>query len=207
MTTAEDIERFVADLAAADARELFNQYAVEVPGRDRPGGAAIRCANLRRYLEPLVGAELALIGEAPSAHGARFSGIAFTSEASLGPAWRTSVRSLEGRPLEEYSAVVLAGALRGAGFDPARVLLWNAVPFHPARRDDPMRNRHPRKGERQMGREWLDRFLDLMRPVTVAAVGAYAARALPGRPVLRHPAHGGRMKLEVGLTALRHPSS
>jgi hypothetical protein len=86
----DSIERLVTDLAAEQTRLLVNQYAIEVPGLDRPGAAAIRCANLRTYLEPRVGAPLALVGEAPSAHGARFSGIAFTAERTLRPEQRTS---------------------------------------------------------------------------------------------------------------------
>ena len=65
----DTIAQFVADLAAAKTGALVNQYRVEIPGLDRPGGAAIRCTNLRAYLEARVGAPLALIGEAPSAHG------------------------------------------------------------------------------------------------------------------------------------------
>ena len=53
----DSIAAFVADLARADRRARRpvrhrNQYAIEIPGLDRPGGAAIRCANLRAYLEP-----------------------------------------------------------------------------------------------------------------------------------------------------------
>ncbi len=48
----DSIAAFVADLSRAQTGALVNQYAVVVPGLDRPGGAAIRCANLRAYLEP-----------------------------------------------------------------------------------------------------------------------------------------------------------
>ncbi len=81
----DTVERFVTDLAAEFAPTLINQYALEVPGIDGPRGASIRRANLRAYLEPRIGCPLALIGEAPSAHGARFSGIAFTAERGQAP--------------------------------------------------------------------------------------------------------------------------
>lgn len=90
----DTVERFVADLAAEVAPTLVNQYAVEIPGIDGPRGASIRRANLRTYLEPRIGRPLALIGEAPSAHRARFSGIAFTAERSLPPDRRTSAPGL-----------------------------------------------------------------------------------------------------------------
>lgn len=200
---ADSIEGFVADLAHELTGALVNQYAMEVPGVDRPGAAGVRCANLRAYLEPRVGARLALIGEAPSAHGARFSGIAFTAERSLSPAQHTSAPDLAPDGFTEHSATILGRALAASGIDPAAVVLWNAVPFHPARPDDLFRNRLPSGDEIVLGRRWLDRFLGLMRPGMIAAVGQSAARVLPpGTRVLRHPANGGAPKLQAGLIAL-----
>ena len=200
---ADSVAWFVADLARELTGALVNQYAVEVPGVDRPGAAAIRCVNLRAYLEPRVGARLALIGEAPSAHGARFSGIAFTSERSLNPTQRTSAPGLAPDGFSEHSATILSRALAESGIDPASVVLWNAVPFHPARPDDRLRNRRPRAVELALGQYWLVRFLALMRPGTIAAVGQSAAQVLPpGTRVLRHPANGGGPMLTAGLSAL-----
>ena len=200
---ADSVQWFVADLARELTGALVNQYAVEVPGMDRPGAAAIRCVNLRAYLEPRVGARLALIGEAPSAHGARFSGIAFTAERSLDPAQRTSAPGLAPDGFTEHSATILSGALAESGIDPASVVLWNAVPFHPARPDDRLRNRRPRAVELALGQYWLVRLVALMRPGKIAALGKSAARVLPpGTTVLRHPANGGGPKLTAGLIAL-----
>jgi len=200
---ADSVAWFVADLARELTGALVNQYAVEVPGVDRPGAAAIRCVNLRAYLEPRVGARLALIGEAPSAHGARFSGIAFTAERSLNPTQRTSAPGLAPDGFTEHSATILSRALAESGIDPASVVLWNAVPFHPARPDDRLRNRRPRAVELALGQYWLVRFVALMRPRMIAAVGQAAARVLPpGTRVLRHPANGGGPKLTSGLIAL-----
>lgn len=137
---SDSVQWFVADLAREMTGALVNQYAIEVPGMDRPGAAAIRCVNLRAYLEPRVGARLALIGEAPSAHGARFSGIAFTAERSLDPAQRTSAPDLAPDGFTEHSATILSRALAESGIDPTSVVLWNAVPFHPARPDDRLKN-------------------------------------------------------------------
>lgn len=199
----DSVEGFVADLANKPTGALVNPYAIEVPGVDRPGAAAVRCANLRAYLELRIGARLALIGEAPSAHGARFSGIAFTAERSLDTAQRTSAPDLAPDGFTEHSATVLGGALVASGIDPASVILWNAVPFHPARPDDRLRNRRPSRDERALGQSWLDRFLALMRPGMIVAVGQSAARVLPpGTRVLRHPANGGAPELRAGLVAL-----
>src|SRR5258706_15836701 len=114
---ADSIGRFIRDLARAETGALVNQYAIEVSGLDRRGGADLRCANLAAYLEPRIGAPLALVGEAPSAHGARFSGIAFTAERSLPPDRRTSAPDRWPDGLAELSATVLRSALLGAGLD------------------------------------------------------------------------------------------
>ncbi len=199
----DSVARFVADLVLERPVTLFNQYAIDVPGIDRPGGAAIRCANLRAYLDLRSGAQLALIGEAPSAHGARFSGIAFTDERSLPPAKRTSADGLKKDGFAEHSATVLRGSLVAAGLDPASVILWNAVPFHPARADDPLRNRPPTDDELALGRRWLVRFLALMQPPLIVGLGESSRRVLPaGTRVLRHPANGGKPRLQAGLIEL-----
>jgi uracil-DNA glycosylase len=199
----DTVERFVTDLAAEFAPTLINQYAVEVPGIDGPRGASIRRANLRAYLEPRIGRPLALIGEAPSAHGARFSGIAFTAERSLPPERWTSAPGLRAGGFTEHSATVLGRAMGRAGVDPGDVILWNAVPFHPARDEDPLRNRRPTAGELTLGAHWLARFLALMRPGLVVAVGQTAGQALPaGTPIVRHPANGGSRQLQLDLARL-----
>lgn len=200
---ADSVERFVRDLAREVTDSLVNQYSVEVPGFDRPGGAAVRCLNLRRYLVPRIGAPIALIGEAPSAHGARFSGIAFTAERSLPPEQRTSALGLRRDGFTEHSATIVRRALDEIGLDPAQVVLWNAVPFHPAKVGDLLRNRRPSPAEFALGACWLKRFLALMQPGRIAAVGRSAQRVLPdGTPWLRHPAHGGGRELRAGLSIL-----
>ncbi len=199
----DSIAEFVADLAREQTGALVNQYAVEIPRLDRAGGAAVRCENLRAYLEQRIGARLALIGEAPSAHGARFSGIAFTAERSLDPSQWTSAPGLRRNGFTEHSATILRRALEAAEFAPATVLLWNAVPFHPARVDDPLRNRRPTVGELTLGLRWLDRFLALMQPGMVVPLGQSAVRVLPpGTKALRHPANGGKPELVAGLADL-----
>ena len=199
---ADSIGLFVRDLAQAETGALVNQYAIEVAGLDRHGGANQRCANLAAYLEPRIGAALALVGEAPSAHGARFSGIAFTAERTLPPGRRTSAPDRWPNGLTELSATVLRKALVEAGLDAEQVVLWNVVPFHPARALEPLRNRLPTASEFELGSAWLERFLRLVRPERVAAVGRSAQRLLPLAIPLRHPAFGGGRELREGLAAL-----
>jgi uracil-DNA glycosylase len=144
-----------------------------------------------------------LIGEAPSAHGARFSGIAFTAERSLSPAQRTSAIGLKPDGFTEQSATILRHALERLEIDPGDLVLWNVVPFHPSDIADPLRNRTPVPNEIALGSRWLRRFLQLMQPRRIAAVGQTAACVVPaGTVVLRHPAHGGSRQLKTDLVAL-----
>jgi uracil-DNA glycosylase len=149
-----------------------------------------------------VGAPLALIGEAPSAHGARFSGIAFTAERSLPPDQRTSTLNLQPKGFAEHSATVVRRALEAVEIDPTRVLLWNAVPFHPRHPDDPLKNRQPDTDELALGDKWLERFSSLMSPRATAAVGRWAQTLRPNWTPLRHPANGGGPELRAGLARL-----
>lgn len=181
---ADSIERFVADLAQEDTQTLVNQYAIEVPDLDRPGAAPLRCANLRAYLEPRIGAPLALIGEAP-------------------PAQHTSAAGLRPNGFTEHSATILRRAFEAIDLDPRRVILGNAVPFHPAQPDNVLRNRRPSRVELELGAHWLERFLSLMRPGRIAAVGQTARGVLPpGTAVIRHPANGGSRQLRNDLSQL-----
>ena len=201
-SVADDISRFVADLARAQVGSATNQYAVEQRDLDRPGGAAIRRGNLEAHMRRGVGARLMLVGEAPSYQGARFSGIAFSSERDHLQRDRWSSTRSDG--WKEPSATIVHRTLQELGLED-KTLLWNAVPTHPAGAI-PLANRHPTTRELEIGQEWLMRLIALLHPIQVVAVGQSAARSLPGYPLIRHPAHGGAVKFRSGLTDLLRDS-
>src|SRR5450759_5581702 len=55
-----------------------------------------------------------------------------------------------------------------------RTLLWNAVPFHPAKDGQTLTNRTPTVAERKAGEEWLRRLVALTQPGLVVAIGRKA---------------------------------
>jgi Uracil DNA glycosylase superfamily len=128
---------------------------------------------------------LLLIGEAAGYRGARVSGIPFTSE-----------RQLTGTGPAEASATIVHRVLDELGLE-EHVLLWNVVPTHPHRPDEPESNRPPRAAEIEASRRFLE-ALAVGRQVV--PVGRVAESAL-GTAGIRHPSHGGAREFRDGLAA------
>jgi hypothetical protein len=196
---------------------VFNQYRDAADDLDRPDGAAIRRANLRRYLERFSGAAYVLVGEAAGYAGCRFSGIPFTGEAQLvGPEclpWACDAglarSSAGGEPWRERSGTMVWQALG----DRRDCVLWNAFPWHPfdpaqggAFDDERLSNRRPRRGEMRQAHGVLRHFLSLFPRAEVLAIGRVSQRALREigleMPYIRHPSHGGKTAFTQGLEAL-----
>jgi hypothetical protein len=169
-----------------------------------PGAAAIRRANLARYLAERAGAPYLLVGEAMGYQGGRFSGMAFTSERQLA-AWGAPYAASSTRPggFAEPSATIIHGALEAAGAE-RRAILWNTVPAHPYRPGAPLSNRAPTAAEVAVGRPFLDEAIARLAPRLVIAVGRVAERTLGERAqaTVRHPSQGGASACRAGLAEL-----
>ncbi len=164
---------------AASALNLYDEAASTAAG-DRPGDASCRLDALRTYLVDHWDAPVALVGEAPGKHGARLTGVPFTSP-----------RVLHGSGPAEPSATVVHRALAGLGVEP-EVLLWNAsVLFRPD-------NRVPLVDALAASRHVLGL---VTRGRNVYAVGRVAGAAT-GAPYVRHPAYGGSRAFALGLEVI-----
>ena len=203
--------RLVDEVAARRFGAAFCMLDDEDPALDRPGAAALRRANVVRYLlERTEQAPVLLVGEAMGYAGGRFSGIAFTAERTLlgwGEGWATTSVRPEG--FAEQSGSIVHGLLRELDVE-RRVLLWNVVPAHPHRPGVPLSNRLPTQGERRAGGEVLAGLLALVQPLGVVPVGRTAERTLAELGVdceapVRHPANGGatRFRAEAGAAVRR----
>jgi hypothetical protein len=195
-------------LEAFQGQGVFNQYRDIDSNLDRPDAAAIRRANLGRYLETFSRAAYVLVGEAAGYAGCRFSGIPFTGEAQLvGPEplpWATAGgfnQSSRGDPWRERSAQIVWPALNGR----RDCVLWNAFPWHPYR-DEPLTNRRPRAIELRHASDVLRCFLAQFPGVEVLAIGRVSQGALLDLGVeaayIRHPSHGGKQAFTRSITAL-----
>jgi len=209
---AVGLDRLFELLTEYQRPEAFNQYSEVHPALDRPGGAAVRRRNLRRYLETFADARYVLVGEAAGYAGCRFSGIPFTCEAQLvGPRrldWTLDLEEDLARssraesPWVERSATMVWQALEGR----ADCVLWNAFPWHPAGEAGPLSNRPPGRDLRD-GLKVLRCFCSLFPSARTYAVGRVAQRALEAigapAPYIRHPSHGGKRRFMQGIAALR----
>jgi len=195
------LQGLIGDLADARIGATFNQYR-ESDGDDAgPESPGIRRANLLAYLGARRAAPVLLVAEAAGWRGARYSGLCLFCERQFSdadPELRRSSRHPRG--WSEPSATVVQAAI--APWHDS-VVLWNLVPTHPRRDENPHTNRPPTREELRHGEEWLRRVMDELQPRQVGAIGNHAARALgPEVPAVRHPSHGGAVATTRGLREL-----
>lgn len=201
MRSVADFVSFVSSVDTAPG--LFNPWSDHHPDLDLADGAERRRRNLATYLAQRRRPALALVGEAAGYQGARFSGMAFTSErlilsGRLGPGFvPSSRRSTDGKGWSEPSASIVWGALGDAS---SEVVLWNIVPFHPHRPAEPLTNRTPTRAEVKSGLAVLERFLEVIQPRRVLAVGRVSQEAT-GFEYVRHPARGGANRFRAAVSA------
>lgn len=195
-------------LLCAFARPRCHNFWVE--GNELDAVDNTPSQRLSRLLKHLRCAPRAiLIGEAPGYQGAKFSGLAFTSEALLLDGVIPRIEAtprLSGTktPFREPSATIVWKTLYEAGLA-EETILWNAFPVHPFREGQPLSNRTPGRWERDSALTVLQGFLLLYRPfqATIYAVGRQAQITLAKLDVahvaLRHPAHGGARQFRQQL--------
>jgi uracil-DNA glycosylase len=83
------------------------------------------------------------------------------------------------------------------------VLVWNCVPFHPHHAGQPRSIRTPTLTEVRHYAPLLLRYVEILRPRQVVAIGNHAARSLGEMGIaaeqVRHPSHGGVPKFKQGI--------
>jgi hypothetical protein len=225
-----DLENFVAAVAAGtripDRGTMFNPWGDHDPMHDlSPDAPRIRADHLRRYLAARLGrARVLLIAEAPSYSGAKFSGMAMTSERDVlarfaagqggdcfeGGFQRTSralpqLKNTEG--MLERTASIVWGAMRDQGWHARDFVLWNAVAYHPHLPGQPLTNRAPNTRERRALQPLLEQFLALYPGVPRLAIGRICQGSLADMGIAalpaRHPSYGGAPEFRAAVRALR----
>jgi hypothetical protein len=219
-----DIDHFVTQLREFSAPNVFNPWAAFDATHDASREApVVRARQLTAYLsERASRARLLLVAEAAGYQGAKFSGIAMTSERILlghlaargiapdavvhAPIERTSRSAQKPLGFNEPTATVVWSTLLGAGLDPRLWVNWNAFACHPHRPGEPLSNRTPTRAELEAGRPLLRSFLQLFAHAEIVALGRHAAQSLtllevPHRAV-RHPSMGGATRFRSEILAI-----
>jgi hypothetical protein len=113
------------------------------------------------------------------------SGVPFTSE-----------RQLTGEGPAEATATIVQRVLAELELD-EQVLLWNVVPTHPHRPNEPCSNRRPTREEIEASQPFLATLACGRRVIPVGRL----AHAVCGDPYVRHPSHGGAAAFRATLSA------
>lgn len=189
---------------APPAPGLFNPYTDRSDDLDHPDAPALRRKNLRSYLDAFTSRpRVLLLAEAPGPWGCRFSGVPLVSESQLAdptfPIHGTPT-SLAPTPHSEYSANIVWKHL-GPYFP--SFFIWNTVPFHPYKPDQPLSIRTPTRNEILAYSTLVDGMIALLRPEQILAIGRKAEDVLGqlGRPCryIRHPSQGGALRFAEGI--------
>jgi uracil-DNA glycosylase len=186
-------------------RILFNQYKDDAKDLDIRGGARIRRENLFNYLSSLNGSpRCLLVGEAPGPWGCRFSGVPFTGERPLSRGelpFAGKATSVSEEPYSERAGTVFWETLRGYHSD---FFVWNTIPFHPHREQEPLSIRTPKWTEVKAHLPLLEELLTILKPQKVAAIGRVAEKALTTVGCeciyVRHPSYGGVKLFKSGMS-------
>ncbi len=230
LMSANDLDSFVKAVAEGagipDRGTMFNPWGDHDPLHDLfPDAPRIRADHLHRYLAARAGrARVLLIAEAPSYSGAKFSGMAMTSERDVlaacaagrgedyfkGGFQRTSraLPQLKNRDgMLERTASIVWSAMADNGWAPTDFVLWNAVAYHPHLRDQPLTNRAPGSAERRALRPLLEQFLALFPGLPRLAIGRICQQSLADMGIealpARHPSYGGAPEFRAAVRTLR----
>jgi hypothetical protein len=236
--SANDLDKFVTAVAAGalipDPGTMFNPWGDHDLVHDQsPEAPQIRADHLLRYLAARLGrARVLLIAEAPSYSGAKFSGMAMTSERDVlarcagghgddyfddcfgdcfGGGFRRTSRELpqlKNRDgMLERTASIVWGAMRDQNWQARDFVLWNAVAYHPHLAGQPLTNRAPGVSERRALRPLLEQFLALFPGVPRLAIGRICQASLADMGIealpARHPSYGGAPEFRAAVSALR----
>lgn len=223
-----DVASFVQALAGTPGIRLFNPW-FQGDSNDRSEDAPkVRRQQLVHYLTSRIArANYLLIAEAAGYQGARFTGIAMTSERILLghdpevqcsslvlpdlPPMQTSNPGLKPKGFAEPTATVVWRTLLELRVNPLDVVLWNAVPWHPYDPEEGcLSNREPTPEEMNASLCHLREFLDLFPSAQPVAIGKVSEQLLAacGRtvPSVRHPARGGAKKFKEGISQVLQAS-
>ncbi len=223
--------QFVRIVRSVPSTEVFaNPYSCYDPVLDaEQDSCRQRQHQLIRYLRyRKATARIILVAEAPGYQGARFTGLAMTSERLLSgeggillqqdvfgrpDVFRRTSRieatdkaSVRERGFTEPTATIVWRAISAVGLH-RQVALWNTFPFHPHRLGNKLTNRRPTQAEIDDHAGILTALIALFEhECVVVSVGNVARDQLQQIGIqaqhVRHPANGGAEAFRDGIRAI-----
>lgn len=201
------IDQLISAMVNYHAPKVFNPWSESCRMELNKQYYLQRIENLKAHLsciDPLC----IFVGEAAGYKGARFTGVPFTSEKLLVDKSIPRIDHPKGQrittrqiPWKEPSATIVWEELRKHQIAD-RIILFNAVPWHPEGRDGPLSNRAPLRDEKKAGLECLSIFFRLFPGLPVLALGNTASDSLKKLSIehtkIRHPANGGATLFRLG---------
>ncbi len=220
------VDELLDSLRKTPSGPVFNPWwESDRENDDYSNSAEIRRHQLKFYInERLERKPFLLLGEALGYQGGHFSGIAMTSERlllghlenrGLKPEFvfigmqpsRTSRVEIRKDGFSEPTATIVWNHLIGLGLNPYDFIIWNAFAWHPYNPQKGMlSNRTPTPAEFSLGKPVLQKFIKLVEPRQIVAVGEKASLLISEagyeHQKVRHPANGGAGKFREQLSAL-----
>jgi len=204
---AFNVDEFVERVLNLQFEHHFNPYTDVCSQHDLTGAHQLRRENLRAYLHALqfIPIETAWIGRDLGYRGGRRTGLPLTDEENL-PLFQTTYKTA---PLKKATQTATVKELTAKEiwrilpkYSPPP-LLWNVVPLHPHKSDNPMSNRSYSPAAAQQSVQLLNILLMHFKPKTILALGRGAheelARLKIASVYVRHPSHAGQAAFRAGL--------
>jgi hypothetical protein len=201
VSIAARVTNFVEMVASLHLDNCFNPYVERYAPFDIEDAPAIRLANLTHVLGSAAtsGVNDLWFGLELGHKGGRRTGLAMTDDTHLsahGKRFNVEDRlrhATHAGPVKEITAGIVWEALDDIE---RSVFLWNVVPVHPHRPNEPLSNRRHTPTERSACFAQLEALIQLVRPKRLVAIGNHASLALTRfkyhHVLVRHPAYGGK---------------
>jgi len=191
--------------------ELFNPYRDVCDIHDKENAPEIRRINLRILLEAYskIKPKMIWVFEAPSFMGARRSGAPFVNEgmfSEIETLLGIQERFKKATVTDAKTALTSRIAWNVVGNLKQIPMIWESIPFHPHKKNNPMSNRKPDKSEILNYKHFIDYITKFIRPNVTISVGRTAEEILNllniPNTYVRHPAQGGARKFQEQIKNL-----
>lgn len=209
MAYEKDLGKKLVETLPSGVEGLYNPWADSCAEDLEWNTASAKLARLEAHLD--CEAKYILCGEAQGYQGARYSGVAFTSESQLIegviPRITSEQRRLTKRriPFREPSATIVWRKLYLLGIA-EKTINWNSVQLHPHRPGVSNSNRTPSKEEILLGKESILMLRDYYPEAIMICVGKKSEWLFKEVGIksetIRHPANGGATLFEIELAKI-----